>query len=70
MPSSGHTKLRRQKDSSPSNGLITPTKFRKQFPRKMLSTVNFAAVTHLETEYTDYVNVLKNRLTTEQAVVK
>ena len=38
--------LQRQKDSSPTNGLITPTKCRIQyFLRMMLSTVNFAAAT-------------------------
>ena len=39
-------KLQRQRDSSPTNGLITPTKCKIQnFPRRMFSTVNFAAET-------------------------
>ena len=33
-------------------------------------TVNFVAVTPLEADYTDYVNLLKSGLTTEQAVIK
>ena len=33
-------------------------------------TVNFVAVTPLETEYAEYVNLLKNGVTAEQAVVK
>ena len=33
-------------------------------------TVNFVAANPLESENTDYVNPLKNGLTTEQAVVK
>ena len=42
-------KLQRQKDFSTTNDLITPTKSRRQnFPRMMLSTVNFAAVNLLK----------------------
>ena len=41
-----YTKLQRQKDSSPTNGLITHTKCKIQnFPRMTFSIVNFAAVT-------------------------
>ena len=36
----------------------------------ILSTVNFAAATLSQTEYTDYVNLLESGLTTEQAVIK
>ena len=46
IPSWRHTKHQRQRDSSPTNGLITPTKCKTQnFPRMMLSTVNFPAAT-------------------------
>ena len=39
-------KLQRRKDSSPTGGLITPTKYRiLNFPRMMLSAVNLAAAT-------------------------
>ena len=45
-PSWRHTKLQRQKDSFPTNGLITPTKCRIQnFPLMMPSTANFVAAT-------------------------
>ena len=44
-PSWKHTKLKKHKDSSPTNRLITPTKCRIQnFRCMMLFTVNFAAV--------------------------
>ena len=49
------TKLKRQKDSFPTNGLITPTSCSRN---------------PLETEYTDYVNLLKSGLSTEKAVIK
>ena len=50
---------------------ITLTKSRRQnFPHMTLFTVNFVAVTPLEAEYTEYVNLLKSGLITEEAVVK
>ena len=46
IPSWRHTKLQRRNNSSPTNGLITPTKCGIQnFPPMMLSTVNIAAAT-------------------------
>ena len=62
-----HIKPEEKKVFSPTNSLITLTKCRLQnFPHMTPFTVNFVAVT----EYTDCVNFFKNRLTTEQAVVK
>ena len=46
IPSWRHTKLQRQKDCCPTNGLITPKRCRiHNFPLMMLSTPNFPAAT-------------------------
>ena len=65
------TKLQKQKDFSRTNGLITLTKCRIQsFPRMTPFTVSYVAVTLLKQEYTDFVNLLKSGLSTEETVVK
>ena len=60
IPSWRHTNLQRQKDSSPTNALITPTKCRIQnFLRIILSTVNFAAATLLKSNIQTILNYWK-----------
>ena len=56
----GNTKVQRQKDSSPTNGLITPTKCSIQnFPSMLLPTVNFTAATSLKPNTRTMLNFWK-----------